>query len=293
MDLKRFYKEIEKGLPAIGYFLIVSDPFITSSIIEKIRSSIAPQERDTNFLVFDFIDRENSFSIKDILEELSTPGFFGSKKTVVVKGIHSLRKAEVDELIGYLRAPSPDSTLILISKEPLSLKKDILQRYPLYRVELKGEGLYSYIKDVAKEKGLTLSKKAVEILAAISGSDAGIINSELEKLSLLGNKEVTPAVLSELLYGTPQYSVFTLAEAVLEKNIRGTFKILQGIGEALEPLSTMGALNWKFADSMKKGQRDLGFYKKIFQLLLEGDIRIKSSSLSYPIEDIIFRLLQS
>ncbi len=293
MDLKRFYKEIERHLPAIVYFLIVSDPFITSSIIEKLRSSISPEERDTNFLVFDLEDKERTLSIKDVLEELSTPGFFGSKKTVVVKGIHSLRKGDLEDLTVYLKDPSPDNTLVLISKEPLSLKKDTFQRYPLFRVELKGEGLYSYIRGVAEEKGLALSKKAVEILAAISGSDAGIINSELEKLSLLGNKEVTPAVLSELLYGTPQYSVFTLAEAVLEKNMRGTFKILQGIGETLEPLSTMGALNWKFADSMKKGQKDLDFYKKTFQLLLEGDIRIKSSSLSYPIEDIIFKLLQS
>jgi DNA polymerase-3 subunit delta len=254
---------------------------------------MSPGERDTNFLVFNFEDNEKAISIKSVLEELCTPGFFGSKKTVVIRGIHSLRKGDLEELIVYLKDPSPDNTLILISKEPLSLKKDILQRYPLFRVELKGETLYSYIRDVAKEKGIELSQRAVEILAAISGSDAGIINSELEKLSLLGNKEVTPSVLSELLYGSPQYSVFTLAEAVLEKDTRGAFKILQGIGEDLEPLSTMGALNWKFADSMKKGRKNLDFYRKAFQLLLEGDIRIKSSSLSSPIEDIIFKLLQS
>jgi len=291
MSLKIFYNEIKKGLPCEVYYLYKADFFIIIDIIKKIKELIPEDKRAINIFVYDINNKESLPSISEIIEQLNTSGFFGDKKFVVLYNIHSLKSKDFQEIVKYIKNPNKDNTLILISKEP-PIEEKIFRKFPVICIELKGNMLFSYIKDVAVSKGLKISKKAIETLIEIGNSDIGFIVSELEKLSLLGKNNIDVADILELFYNSKKYSVFHLADAILEKNKQKTFHIFQNIPN-LEPISTLGAFNWKFYNSLKKKQKPLCFYKRLFEILLECDLIIKSSSSKHPFENILFKLLQS
>jgi DNA polymerase III delta subunit len=133
----------------------------------------------------------------------------------------------------------------------------------------------------------------MDLLLAISGPEAGVLYSEIEKISLLGRKRVGVDEIAEMLHGSGRESVFSLAEAIVAGNRALVFRIYRSIRDTLEPYSVLGAINWKFSQLSKKdsgGRRE--YFSMVFRCLSEADAKVKSSGGWYPLEDLFVKLLQ-
>ncbi len=286
--MKRLFREIDRGLKSPVYIIYVEDPFLITQIINRLKDGLPEPEREIAITVYDFDSAERP-SMKDLLQDLNTPGFLGKKKTVVLKWADRLKKTEKEDLLGYLGNPSPDVHLLIILRQ-LRKTEDLPGQFPTFHIHLNRGNLYSYIRDVASQKGLRLSEEMVKAIAIVSGGDAGLINNELEKLSLLegtSSDKDSRKILKPHLLSQPS-NVFSLAEAILRRDKQRAFQLLYMLSD-YDPSQVVGALNWAFKESLKKGEHSQDFYRQAFQILLEADLNIKNTR-KYPLEHLLFRL---
>lgn len=293
--MKDLYKEISSGLSGQIYYIHGKDQFFLTEAIKEIKELIPSGERDMNLLVFDF-DRviESPPSIAEIFELLNTPGFFGSSRYLILKNLHLAKKTDMDKLTKHLsQFQSSDNKhlsnkLIMLSINPptQSLRK-IIGDEKIFTTDKKNLQLKNWIKKLSKNRDIQITDRAIDLLINLSGSEGGTIYSEIEKISLMGKKEVDAQDIYSIMYGSMEGNIFALTEAILERDKKRAFTLLSMIES--EPYSILGAINWKFKEMEKKYKRN---YSKAFESLLQSDIKIKTSSANYPLEELIFRLLQ-
>ncbi len=295
MGFRQLYKEIEEGLPSPVYYIHGKDLFFLTEALNRVRNLIPPEQRDINFLVYDMdTSLESPPPVSEIMDILSTPGFFGTRKIVVIKNIHEARKKQITTLTAHLKdilsrskSEQWENVLILTSSKPPASELKELLAGKIFSTDRRSQHIKLWVKETAKSLGLTMTERAVDMLVTFSDGESGIIYSEVEKLSLLGKKKIDLDDLYETLYGSPHSSVFNLAEALISKNKKRVFTIYRTI-EA-DTIAILGAINWKYADTAKKTKKD---YTEAFQYLLEADRKIKSSSGEYPIEELFLKLLR-
>ncbi|NOY65736.1 MAG: hypothetical protein GXO97_10155 [Nitrospirae bacterium] len=293
--MKDLYKEIKTGLPGQIYYIYGKDQFFITEAIKEIKGLIPPGERDINLLVFDF-DRviESPPSIDEIFELLNTPGFFGSSRYIVLKNLHLAKKTDTDRLSKHLSQFQSSTNqhltnkLIMLSmKPPIQSLRKMIGEENIFTTDKKPPQLKNWIKKLAKDRDIIITNRAIDLLVSLSGGEGGTIYSEMEKVSLMDKKEVDVQDIYSIMYGSMEGNIFALTEAIVEGNKKRAFTLLSMIES--EPYSILGAINWKFKEMEKKYKRN---YSKAFENLLQSDIKIKTSSADYPLEELIFRLLQ-
>ena len=293
--MKEIHKEIRSGLPAPVYYIYGKDRFFLSEAVKEIKESLPAEERDTNLFMFDF-DRvvESPPPINEVFELLNTPGFFGSSRFLILKNLHLARKKEMDDLVKHLdhylsRTVEylSNRLLILSAKPPVQSLRKILKDEWIFTTDRKNIQLRRWIKRLAKERKISISEKAVDLLVNLSGGEGGVIHAEIEKLGLMGKKEIEAEDVYSVMYGAIEGNIFSFTEAVIAKDRKRAFTLLSRIDA--DPHAILGAMNWKLKDVEKKKGGD---FSKAFEELLKSDLRIKTSSGSYPLEELVFRLLR-
>jgi DNA polymerase III delta subunit len=140
----------------------------------------------------------------------------------------------------------------------------------------------------AEAKGIKLTPGAVEYLIGTVGPDAGLLSSEVEKLTLIGKQRLDKDDIAGMVKGSGDYDVFDLIDALRKKNTDSVFRIYRALSETQEPYSLLGALNWHYG-RVADGLKNRG---EVFALLNEADRMVKSTGGLYPVELLLVRLLR-
>ncbi len=296
MSIKAFLQELEKGLKSPGYFLYAANPHPLDDAASAIKKTLPEAERDLNFNVFDSDPVEGASTPEEIKAALNTISFLGGRSYIIVKNIQKLPSKDLKKFQDYLSNPSPDAVLVMLYRG--ELKKDVresLKGMTLICLDIREQDLPFWIKEKAKQKGITLNDEAVEYLLGTIGNDTGLLASEIEKLSLLGKESISINSMREIVEGSRDYSVFDLTDALRKKDSEKVFRIYKALSETLEPQSLLGAINWQYSRMQaysNEDDRQKNRHRKVFELLHEADLRIKSSGGVYPMEYLLVRLLR-
>jgi DNA polymerase-3 subunit delta len=302
MSIKNFSQEIEKGLISPAYLLYAGNPYLLEEATSAIRAIVPEAEIDFNLNIFDMESPDITPTPEHITGILNTISFFGKRRYVIVKNFQKLPGKDLKKIQAYIANPSPDATLIMLYNG--AIKKELRENMKGAKIiclDIREQDLPFWIKEKAKQKGLIIKDKAVEYLIGIVGSDIGLLSSELEKLSLLGSGAVDINSIREIVEGSRDYSVFDLTQALREKNAEKVFRIYRVLTETLEPYNLLGAINWQYSRMLQSSESPGGrkdrdshsaYYRRVFELLNDADIQIKSSGGTYPMEYLLVRLLQ-
>ncbi len=292
MSLKNFLQETESGLKSPVYLLYADSQYLVEEALSIIKKTVPEGDVDFNFSIYDIDSPDAPPTPEDIITTLNTVPFLGSRRYVIVKNLQKLPAKESKKLFPYIANPSPDSLLVMLYAG--ALKKDMkenLRGAKSICLDIREQDLPFWIKEKARQKGFAIKDEAVEYLIGIVGADAGLLSSEMEKLASFGSGEITVNTIREVVEGSREYSVFDLTNALREKNPEKVFRIYSVISETAEPYSLLGAINWQY--SKLSAQSNGGeFYRKVFELLNEADIQIKTSGGAYPMEYLLARLLK-
>lgn len=294
MSQKQFLKELQERLPLPAYYLYSKDPYLLKDASRTISSLIPEQRRDFSFIVFDMAPSSTEPpEMSSVIDVLNTPGFFGEKKTVVLENVHTLKKKEYSQLSAYLKNPSTEVLLVMMSLKPTGAElKEKLKAVRVISIDMNTQELTDWLLRIYRERGIEVTVGAINLLIATVGHDAGRLISETDKISLLGKTRIDEKDVGEMFYGSSQFNVFSLADAIISKDKKRVFKIYRAISESIDSFSMVGVINWKFGELYMKGRHRKGWFKEAFGLLSEADRKIKSSGGSYPLEDLLIRLLQ-
>jgi DNA polymerase-3 subunit delta len=290
MGINHYIGEIKKGLRAPVYLLYGESHFLLKEAVFLTSGIIPEEKRDFSLNIFDMEEGDRP-SIDDIVDILNTMPFFDGKRYVIIENIQSMKKKEIQALTDYISNPSPYSVLVMLHRGKLKDDlKGLFQKVRSIPVDIRVHDIPSWIREKARQKGIDLTDGAVDYLIGITGQDIGLISSEIEKISILGKRQVDANDISAISKDEGDYDVFDLIEAIKRRDRPNAFRILKRILDSTESYNILGALNWYFG-RLKEDNKSID-PDRIFHLLHEADSALKLSGGRYPLEYLLIRLLQ-
>lgn len=290
MSIKNFFEEMEKGLKRPSYLLYSEDEYLLKEALYSVKKSVPENERDFLFHAYDMESADGAPPLEQIVDVLVTVPFFsGGRKAVAVENAQKINAAGLKALADYMEKPSPDSVLILLHEgTPKKALRDALHRARAIPLGIRERDMPLWVREKAREKGITLDSEAVQYLIGTVGPDAGLLSSEIEKLAMFGKKSLGRQDVVEIVRGSGDYDVFDLTRALKAGDADRVFRVYSVISETQEPFALLGALNWHYGMSGETGRKRA----RIFELLNEADKMVKSSGKAFPIEYLLVKLLR-
>lgn len=288
MGLNHYIAEIKKGLRDPAYLLYGDSHFLLKEALFMTSSIIPAEHRDFSLDIIDLEEGDRP-SIDSIIDILNTVPFLGERRFIVIENAQFMKKKEISLIGDYISNPSPYSLLLILHQGKLKDDlKGLSQRIKTISVDIRPQDMPSWVREKARQKDIDLSDGAIDYLISITGQDIGLISSEIDKIALLGKRQVDATDIAKIVKNEADYDVFDMIEAMKRNDKKKVFMILERLLETIEPFSILGALNWHFSRLQGEG-RDL---EGVFNLLHEADSALKASGGKYPLEYLFIRLLQ-
>ncbi len=241
-------------------------------------------------------DMDEAPPLSNIIEALASPGFFGKRGWVIIKGAQRLTKKEFERISSEMRHLSSggevtvsgevtveaDPRILFLWKgKPEDYIRKYLEKVIFLSVDLPEREIPRWIEYKARELGLEPSREAIEYILEITQGEPGIIFSELQKIAMAGVKRPSIEDLKELLSGHSEYDIRDLYRALREGNRLKALLIFRSLREDM--IMVVGGLN-KFYSKTP-------VYKKVLPILQEMDLMARVSR-EY-LEPLFLRLLKT
>jgi DNA polymerase-3 subunit delta len=296
MSYQAFLNEIDKGLPAPVYLFYASDPFILREALGVVKSIVPEADRDFNLHIFDLASTDDAFSVQQMLDVMNTVSFFSGRRfTVLIGNIQKLSKKDLEKIHDYGSSPAPNSVFVMLHngafKKDGKAKFDLPKQIPL---DIRESEIPFWVKQRALMKGFEITDGATNFLIGNTGTDLGLLSSEIEKISMIGKKRIDINDIADIVTGGRLYNVFDLVSALKAKNAEKVFRIYKTLKETSDDYSLIGVLNWQYGRELHASLNaaENNSFLHIFELLNAVDTDIKSSGRNFPLEYLLVKLLR-
>lgn len=248
------------------YFFHGPNSFMRAKAIAELRARIgAPDVVDLNAITLD----GKKITLSELTHMCDAIPFLSERRLIVVKGLatrltagrrtgtRSLSGSDkdlLDDLAAYLQR-LPESTDLVLAEDELVSKSHPLHKaaqaqgrirpFPM----LKDNGLIRWIKEAAREKGVTMEPAAIRELTAYAGNNQSLLDLEMEKLSTFAGPghTVTAQHVRRLVSYVREESIFHLVDSLGRKDgARAMGLFHQLLEEGKEPLYVFAMITRQF-----------------------------------------------
>ena len=238
------------------HFFYGEDNFRINKEIEKIKSgTLSPNEFDFNY------DKLISPSPHEFLNIAESYPAFAEKRIVQTEDFDDYFLND-ENILEYAKSPSPSTIVIFYYNEP-----KINENWKFFK-ELKNKSYFklnkvrklydneipSYIKNMAKEKGLAISEESAYYIMRYTGNNLLNIGSELDKIAsginidanaanAKSKNEISTDKIKSLISFSKKFSVFDLTDKILDRDFRAAFSMFDVLyAEGEEPIKIIAIL---------------------------------------------------
>jgi len=232
--------EVRAGRVAPVYYLCGKEQFLVQRALAAIRAAVLdPRSAAFNL---DTVDcKEGAHHAERILAAARTLPMMARRRLVLVKDADELKPEDLEALLPYLGGPAETTCLVFVASNAdlrrrffLELRKmgGLAKFEPLYERQLP-----AWIEAEARGLGHDLEPGAAHLLCDVIGSDLAQLAQALEQLSLFvgPRQRLTVAAVEEVCAETRQHSVFDLANAVGQRDVRKALHQCRRMLQAREP----------------------------------------------------------
>lgn len=199
-----------------------------------------------------FQGRETTWQI--VSDELHTVSMWGDRRLVQIEEAEDFVSRYRGMLEKYVVAPAKKSVLVLeVVSWPKStrLAKQVAQSgLEIECTELKGSALLQWLVDRARETySTTMSRDAATLLVELVGTDIGLLDQELAKLSSYvgSGRQIAEEDVRSLVGGWRTETTWAMTDAVRDGRIAEALVALGQLQEAGEPsLKLLGGISFVF-----------------------------------------------
>lgn len=220
MTLDNLITEAEAGNVPPACVLTGSERWLIERAVGTLRRSVVGETGGFN----DDLFQGQGLSAQRVLQAARTLPMLAAKRFVLVRNVDAVAPAEQDLLAEYLRAPSPDSCLVLVAEKldgRGKLAKLARESGSLFEAEPPRPAEVPQIaRREAKRRGHALSAAAAAALADALGTDLSALDDALERLSLYVGAEqpIEEQHVEACVAHVRIESVWALVDAVGERN---------------------------------------------------------------------------
>jgi DNA polymerase-3 subunit delta len=229
--VKKIVDEIKRGDIKSVYFLMGEEAYYIDAIATFIEGAIlSEEEKGFNQVVLYGRD----VSIDDIVSQAKRYPMMAERQVVIVREAQELSRT-IENLVPYVENPQLTTVLVFCYKyKTLDKRKKLSKAIAKNNVLFESKKLYEnqvpdWIRRVLSGRGHTITPKAGQMLVEFLGNDLGKINNELEKLRLIiePGEQITPELIEDNIGISKDYNNFELQKAIVDKNVKKTFAIMQ------------------------------------------------------------------
>ncbi|MBP2653883.1 MAG: polymerase delta subunit [Firmicutes bacterium] len=244
MDYRQVLTEIKKGRIYPVYLLFGEEAFLIHQVEHEIVNAVLPpDERDVGLVVL-----ERDPAPAEMAGLIETVPFMGGKNVVIIRGTQMFRARKGGESEGA-RDNGGERILALLENMPeychviFTTTEKVDKRRKIYKTveksgtvvdfsPLKPKEVRPWIVAKLDELGKKMANDALEhVMAAISlmpQISLGFLNGELEKIALYSKgRVISLAEVLSVMATVPEVSVFTMVEAVSQKQLSRALKLLE------------------------------------------------------------------
>lgn len=210
--------------------------------------------------VFDSGDGKGVPDADAVVAAISTLSLTESRRYLMVDGVEGWREAQAGAVASAIEQIPPDLTIVLIArgKAPPALAKAVeggggeVLTYQLPRPQEMPRRLVS----TAHRLGFRLDMGAARMLVDRMGNEPTRLEHELERLALWagGGGEVTLADLEAMVADTSETAVWSLSDALLDRDLPRTLEIAERL---LSQGENVTGLVYALASRLRKAQSAL------------------------------------
>jgi DNA polymerase III subunit delta len=208
------------------------ESYLVEQAWRQVLDATVPEDaRDFNFQQF----QGKETKAGALLDALRTLPVFAPRRLVLIKNGHELPAAEQDGLLDYLRAPLPESVLLLVCAK-VDARRKFFQAFKKAGGLLEFKRLYDnqipgFIRDRLGDASRSMTEDALALFCRRVGSDLQEVVGELEKLfAYLGERDLADvADVAAVVSDSRVDSIFELTNAL-------------GNGDSAEALRLLGRL---------------------------------------------------
>jgi len=258
-DLER---SVSKGEIAPLYFIYGEEEFLADRAVARlVEKLVDPDFRDFNFTTL----YGKECKAEQILDTAMTLPMFAARRLILVKRAEDLHPEQLEQLIPYIKAPSPDACLVFHAgkidqrrKFFLELKKtDYLIEYK----HIKDDQLLRFIQREAEGTGKRFESLALEMLVYYSGNNLRELVSQIGKLSAYAGKRNTITVddVRSMASDTKIDTVFEFSRALSNRDLEKSIRMMQILlRDSDAPYNLLGAIG-----AIAKNFRQLAMIKEL------------------------------
>jgi DNA polymerase-3 subunit delta len=271
---KAFRTALQERKFAPVYYLYGDDAHLVDVAVRQLVSAaVDPATRDFN------LDQRKGgdLSAESLGSLLGTPPMMADRRVMVIRDVGALKKDARAALDRYLKAPAPDTVLVLVAGADGKPDKQLLDRatsveYP----PLTGTQLPKWIAQRADALNATIDDDAAALLQDVVGSDLAMLSLEIEKAaSYARDGRITTDVISAIVGVRREETLGHLLDAVARKDAREALAALplvmqQPKASAVTTVMALTAQTLAIAWGQASGMAPARLAKEYFTLLKEA-----------------------
>lgn len=222
--------DVRAGKIAPIYYLMGEEAYYIDRLCDFLTDTLMPNEEERDFNLVTLYGPDTTTD--SVISAAMGYPMMGERVLVVVREAQNLR--DIDKLEFYLRQPSPTNVIVLCHKNGAIDKRKkvatlIAKNGVLFEsAKPNDRELIAFIMDYAKQKGLKIDDKAVQILAEYVGGDLMRMSSEMDKLAIAlpeGATTISSDLVTDQIGISKQYNIFEFQDAIGAKNIDKAYEI--------------------------------------------------------------------
>jgi DNA polymerase III subunit delta len=191
--------------------------------------------------------------------DLATPSLFGGRRALLVTDCRALAPEGVRELAGYLSAPDPDATLVLLAvvpergKAPAALAKLVKPVGEIREVRVARRDLPAWVVARARSHGADIEPAAAPVLVGILGEEPAALDQALAQLATAyAGGRISEEMVSAQFRGLGEQHMWDVCDRAFGRDAAGAMRALGSMLEQRDdPLKILGGIASRVRDLLR------------------------------------------
>jgi len=245
-------EELLEGLnhapPAPVYYLHGPETFFVDQALQLVLQYAFPggAGKDLNYHIL----AGKEIKGEAVVREARTMPMFASLRVLLLRQAQLASAAELEPLVGYVKAPSPSTCLILCTTTKIDGRTSLGRTLASKAVSVEcrhpfESQLPPLIRRMARQRQVELSCDAEGYLIEVVGSDMLALDDAVERLRLFAgaNRIIDLETAQKCIADTRVHEIWDLTNAIGEKNLEQALKVLGKLrSEGMEALRALPML---------------------------------------------------
>ena len=230
MSVDKILSDLKKKAFKPVYWLEGDEEYFIDQVISFAEHKILT-ETEAGFNLSIFYGRDTSWP--DLINACRKYPMFADLQVVILKEAQSMR--DIEKLEAYIEKPLGSTLLFVAYKNKkvdgrTRLAKILKEKAVVYTAKkLYDRDLPEWAGELIKNKGFTITSKALFLLIDHIGNDLNRLNNEIDKLvlNLSDRKNITEDEIEKYVGISKEFNVFELQQAIAHKDLYKAVRIIQ------------------------------------------------------------------